>query len=165
RCAGDRQVCLTHAFRSERHRRCAAVRFNADYLKSVDFRLNRVRTFWIKRARFAIGTVLPYASCADTRTTNVRPTGTVMVPASTRVPSRSRITPVGGPGSTESAACRSRESTVAVTRAGPAWLPRVTSTRAIPVESVATLSLSTSALTARNATTFPTKGLPRLERT
>src|SRR2546425_9393288 len=59
-----------------------------------------------------------------------------MVPASTRVPSRSRITPVGGPGSTESAACRSSESTVAVTRAGPAWLPRVTSTRAIPVESV-----------------------------
>src|SRR5204863_128344 len=80
--------------------------------------------------------------------TTVRPTGTVMVPASTRVPSRSRITPVGGPGSTESAACRSSESTVAVTRAGPAWLPRVTSTRAIPVESVATLSVSTSALTA-----------------
>src|SRR3989454_2184872 len=63
-----------------------------------------------------------------------------MVPASTRVPSRSRITPVGGPGSTESAACRSSESTVAVTRAGPAWLPRVTSTRAIPVETVATRS-------------------------
>src|SRR5206468_8670269 len=75
-----------------------------------------------------------------------------------------RITPVGGPGSTESAACRSSESTVAVTRAGPAWLPRVTSTRAIPAESVATLSVSTSALTARNTTTFPTKGLPRLER-